>query len=201
MRRHDVTAVRHRLPTTLAVSSSPRGKSWRHETPRRHHGRPAPAPEEKDSLWPLGHRKKTDGLWWVGVCFWRPPWSRVRASGDLGHSIGVSEVGQSQVNDGRSFLCVCGVFFVVDFCDVTVSPTHRKKRPRVPRAVPSFSEHRNSVLLRCAMQNEASILSFRKPPIRGSVTNCVVYFGDPSHRSVGLKWARRAGGSETVAKS
>ena len=46
-----------------------------------------------------------------------------------------------------------------------------------------------------------SILSFRIPPIRGSVTNCVVYFGDPSHRSVGLKWARRAGGSETVAKS
>ena len=88
---------------------------------------------------------------------------------------------------------------MVDFCDVTVSPTHRKKRPRVPRAVPSFSEHRNSVLLRCAMQNEASILSFRKPPIRGSVTNCVVYFGDPSHRSVGLKWARRAGGSEAVA--
>ena len=46
-----------------------------------------------------------------------------------------------------------------------------------------------------------SILSFRKPPIRGSVTNCVDYFGDPSHRSVGLKWARRAGGSEAVAKS
>ena len=46
-----------------------------------------------------------------------------------------------------------------------------------------------------------SILSFRKPPIRGSVTNCVSYFGDPSHRSVGLKWARRAGGSETVARS
>ena len=46
-----------------------------------------------------------------------------------------------------------------------------------------------------------SILSFRKPPIRGSVTNFVVYFGDPSHRSVGLKWARRAGGSEAVAKS
>ena len=45
---------------------------------------------------------------------------------------------------------------MVDFCDFTVSPTHRKKRPRVPRAVPSFSEHINSVLLRCAMQNEAS---------------------------------------------
>ena len=91
----------------------------------------------------------------VPVYLWRPPWSRVRASGDLGHSIRVSEVGQSQVNDGRSFLCVCGVFFVVGFCDVTVDPTHRKKRPRVPRAVPSFSEHRNCVLLRCAMQNEA----------------------------------------------
>ena len=37
-----------------------------------------------------------------------------------------------------------------------MDPTHRKKRPRVPRAVPSFSEHRNSVLLRCAMQNEAA---------------------------------------------
>ena len=49
--------------------------------------------------------------------------------------------------------------------------------------------------------SEHSILSFRKPPIRGSVTNFVVYFGDPSHRSVGLKWARRAGGSEAVAKS
>ena len=106
------------------------------------------------------------------------------------------------MNDGRSFLCVCGVFFLWSIFVMSLwSPTHRKKRPRVPRAVPSFSEHRNSVLLRCAMQNEASILSFRKPPIRGSVTNCVVYFGDPSHRSVGLKWARRAGGSETVAKS
>ena len=51
------------------------------------------------------------------------------------------------------------------------------------------------------MPTSASILSFRKPPIRGSVTNCVDYFGDPSHRSVGLKWARRAGGSETVARS
>ena len=31
-----------------------------------------------------------------------------------------------------------------------VIPMHNSKRPRVPRAVPSFSEHRNSVLLRCA---------------------------------------------------
>ena len=79
----------------------------------------------------------------------------------------------------------------VSKCDVaesaTVIPMHNSKRPRVPRVVPSFSEHRNSVLLRCATQNEASILSFRKPPIRGSVNNFVVYFGDPSHRSVGLK--------------
>ena len=32
---------------------------------------------------------------------------------------------------------------------------HNSKRPRVPLAVASFSEHRNSVLLRCATQNEA----------------------------------------------
>ena len=54
-------------------------------------------------------------------------------------------------------MCVWCIIFVVDFCDITVDHTHRKKRPRVPRAVPSFSEHRNSVLLRCAMQNEAYI--------------------------------------------
>ena len=54
-------------------------------------------------------------------------------------------------------MCVWCVLFVVDFCDVIVDPTHRKKRSRVPRAVPSFSGHRNSVLLRCAMQNEASL--------------------------------------------
>ena len=57
-----VTAFRQHF----AVSSSPRGKSWRHETPRRHHGRPAPAPEEKDSLWPLGHRKNRRVV--VGGC-------------------------------------------------------------------------------------------------------------------------------------
>ena len=40
--------------------------------------------------------KKTDGLWWVGVCFWRPPWPRVRAPGYLGHSSEVSELAQRQ---------------------------------------------------------------------------------------------------------
>ena len=46
------------------------------------------------------------------VCFRRPPWSRVRAPGNLGHSIGVREEAQGQVNDGRSFFCVCDVFFL-----------------------------------------------------------------------------------------
>ena len=52
MRRHDVTAVRHRLPTTLCCVVI----------------RPVPAPEEKTLCGPWT-TKKTDGLWWVGVCF------------------------------------------------------------------------------------------------------------------------------------
>ena len=32
-----------------------------------------------------------------------------------------------------------------------------KKHPRAPRAVPSFSEHRNTALLRFAMQNDAHL--------------------------------------------
>ena len=52
MRRHDVTTVRHRLPTTLAVSSS------------------GPYPRlKKKTLCGPWTTKKTDGLWWVGVCF------------------------------------------------------------------------------------------------------------------------------------
>ena len=88
---------------------------------------------------------------------------------------------------------------------VSLSPAHTERNAlaSLGRCPPSRSIETpfSSAALRCATQNEASILSFRKPPIRGSVTNCVDYFGDPSHRSVGLKWARRAGGSETVARS
>ena len=79
-------------------------------------------------------------------------------------------------------------------------PRKRQARVRGRRAGSKRERHPLSLAL-SARRRRRSILSFRKPPIRGSVTNCVVYFGDPSHRSVGLKWARRAGGSETVAKS
>ena len=69
---------RHATPRRHHGASPPSGsillcrhptaaKPGGHETPRRHHGRPVPAPEEERSLWPLGHQKKTDGLWWVGV--------------------------------------------------------------------------------------------------------------------------------------
>ena len=98
----------------------------------------------------------------VPVCFWRPPWSRVRASGDLGHSIRVSEVGQSQVNDGRSFLCVCGVFFLWSIFVMSLwSPhTERNTLASLGRCPPSRSIETpfSSAALRCATQNEAFIL-------------------------------------------
>ena len=50
MRRYDVTAVRHRLPTTLAVSSSG----------------PYPRLKKKDSLWSLDHQKNRRVV--VGGC-------------------------------------------------------------------------------------------------------------------------------------
>ena len=79
-----VTAFRQHL----LCRHPPRGKSWRHETPRRHHGRPAPAPEEKDSLWPLGHRKKQTGCGgWVFVFGDRPG----RAFAPLATSVTLSE--------------------------------------------------------------------------------------------------------------
>ena len=77
------------------------------------------------------------------------------------------------------FVCVNLSLWKGFFVSISVmsrdAQEERKKRPRAPRAVPSFSEHRNTVLLRYAMQNDASMFSFRKPPIRGSVTNCVDY--------------------------
>ena len=124
MRRHDVTTVRHRLPTTLAVSSSG----------------PYPRLKKKTLCGPWAI-KKTNGLWWVGVCFWRPPWPRVRASGTLPTLFRVSEVAQSQVNDGRSFLCVCGVFFLWSIFVMSLwSPhTERNALASLGRCPPSRS--------------------------------------------------------------
>ena len=138
MRRHDVTTVRHRLPTTLAVSSS------------------GPYPRlKKKTLCGPWTTKKTDGLWWVGVCLFG--WGSRSPLGTRSVTSNPSPASLDLWGPAAGEMVTrVGVSDVI--------PMHNSKRPRVPRVVPSFSEHRNSVLLRCATQNEASILSFRKPP-------------------------------------
>ena len=113
MRRHDVTTVRHRLPTTLAVSSSG----------------PYPRLKKKTLCGPWAI-KKTNGLWWVGVCFWD---RRGRAFASLGqprHSIGVQGDDPGSSERRAFFPFVCGVDILVAFCGVTHSHTLKETPSR-----------------------------------------------------------------------
>ena len=107
MRRHDVTTVRHRLPTTLAVSSSG----------------PYPRLNKKRLLWPLGHQKKRTGCGgWVFV-FGTAVVARSRPWVNLGTLSECKEMAQDQVNDGRSIL-LCVVWIFWSHFVVSLIPTH-----------------------------------------------------------------------------
>ena len=113
MRRHDVTAVRHRLPTTLAVSSSG----------------PYPRLNKKTPVAPGPSKKRTGCGGWVFV-FGTAVVARSRPWVNLGTLSECKEMTQVQVNDGRSFLFVCGVDILVAFCGVTHSHTLKETPSR-----------------------------------------------------------------------
>ena len=110
-------------------------------------------------------------------------------------------------NERRAFLllCVLCVFCVyddcVDFCDVKMTHEHRRNALALLGRCPPF---RNIETPFCsATLCRTRLLCFRRGASHSRFDGnqlLLITFCDPSHRSVGLKGARRAGGSETAAR-
>ena len=106
-------------------------------------------------------------------------------------------------NERRAFLllCVLCVFCVyddcVDFCDVTMTHEHRRNALAPLGRCPPF---RNIETPFCsATLCRTRLLCFRRGASHSRFDGnqlLLIAFCDPSHRSVGLKGARRADGSE-----
>ena len=168
MRRHDVTAVRHRLPTTLAVSSSG----------------PYPRLNKKTPVAPGPSKKRTGCGGWVFV-FGTAVVARSRPWVNLGTLSECKEMTQVQVNDGRSFLCVwCGYFGRILWCH-SFPHTERNALASLGRCPPSRSIE---TPFPSAALRRTRLLFSRLGNLPYEVRKQLrCLFGDPSHRSVGLK--------------